>query len=254
MNEKTYSRKEVSRILSQTLERQKQLDVNDETGLTEKELFQIAEESGLDKNALQETLLNFRAEPEESALTRLLGSSRIHHIQMLNGEINDDIWEEIKIELKGALGGTGTTRKSGKAYEMEHIVDEMGFKSLSLIPKNGSTRFEYSEDWAALKVLISIIFGVVSAGISLVFLKDLGVAKAISLLFAAVGGIFGAGLGLGFLRVLFNAQKKKLSKVVKIISDRLRSQNNPQITIEEEAYSPEQESESETISKLKTNS
>lgn len=254
MSKKTYSRKEVSRILSETLERQKNLDSFDEPGLTEEELFQIAEESGLDKSALQETLLNFRVEPEESVLSRFLGSSKIHHIQMLNGEINDDIWEEIKIELKGAMGGIGTANKSGKAYEMEHVVDEMGFKSLSLIPKNGTTRFEYSEDWPALKVLVSIIFGVVSAGISLVFLKDLGVAKAISLLFAAGGGIFGAGLGLGFLRVLFNSQKKKLSKIVKIISDKLGHQNTPQITIEEQAYSTEQESDPETISQLKTNS
>ncbi len=254
MSKKTYTRKEVSRILSETLERQKQQDHNDEPGLTEEELFQIAEESGLDKNALHETLLNFRDEPEKYTLSEFLGFSRIHHIQMLKGEINDDLWEEIKIELKGAMGGVGTAKKSGKAYEMDHVVDEMGYKSLSLIPKDGTTRFEYSEDWPALKILISILFGVVSGIISLVFLKDLGMAKGFSLLLSAIGGIFGAGLGLGFTRVLFKSQKRKISQIVKIISTKLNHQNTPQITIEEHAYSTDIESDSETISGIKTNS
>ena len=112
---KTYSRKEVSRILSETLERQKQMDTSDETGLTEEELYQIAEESGLDRNALQETLLNFDKEPGTQRFSWLMGESRVHHIQMIPGEINDEIWEEIRLELKGAIGGAGTSKKDGKA-------------------------------------------------------------------------------------------------------------------------------------------
>ncbi len=114
-SKKTYSQKEVTRILSETIKREKERKNHDEPGLTEKELYQIASESGIDLNALQETLLNFKEKPEKSRWSSLMGESRIHHVQLIPGEINDNIWEEIKLELKSEIGGAGVDKKTGKA-------------------------------------------------------------------------------------------------------------------------------------------
>ena len=248
---KTYSRKEVRRILSETLERQKQFSSSDEDGLTEEELYQIAEESGIDKNALQETLLNFDDEPEKKRFNLFGGASRLHHIQMIPGEIDDEIWEEIKIELKGVIGGIGTLEKNGKAYEMEQIIDEIGYRNLSLIPRNGSTRFEYSEDWPAFKILVIVISGVVASAISLIALKDLGLAKGLTMLFAPLGGFVGIGLGLSVFKLFFNSQKKKISRLIKIVSKNLKPNPNNQIVIEEDAYNSEEDSSLNHSSRLK---
>ncbi len=250
-SKKTYTQKEVTRILSETIKRQKETIKSDEPGLTEEELFEIAVESGLDLNALKETLLNFKKDPEESKWSWFTGSSRLHHVQMIPGEINDEIWEEIKLELKGSIGGAGVDKKTGKAYEINHVIDEMGFKNLSLIPKKGNTRIEYSEDWPAFKILVTVISGVLASGITLVVLKDIGLAKSLTLLLAPLGGILGIGAGLSFLKMFFKSQKKKLTKTIKIVSKRLSSSPNPSIFIEEDAYNDEKSINNEVNSKLK---
>ncbi|MBO6524568.1 MAG: hypothetical protein JJ971_12125 [Balneolaceae bacterium] len=250
-NKKTYSHKEVTRILSETIKRQKENQKSDEPGLTKEELFQIASESGIDLDALKETLLNFKEEQEKSRWSLFTESSRVHHVQMIPGEINDEVWEEIKLELKGAIGGTGTDKKSKKAYELSHVIDEMGFRNLSLIPKEGNTRFEYSEDWPAFKILVTIIFGVFASGITLIALKDLGLAKSLTLLLAPFGGIFGIGAGLVFLKLFFTSQKKKLKKIIHIISKNLSENNNSRIVIEDDAYNSEQEMQTEVNPTLK---
>ena len=96
-----------------------------------------------------------------------------------------------------------------------------------------------------------MISGVIGAGITLAALKDFGFAKAIILLFAPVGGLFGAGVGMGLLRMFFNSQKKKLSRVTRIVSERLNRGEQERIVIEEDAYSSASESGQESISKLK---
>ncbi len=127
----------------------------------------------------------------------------------------------------------------------------MGFRNLSLMPKEGNTRFEYSEDWPALKVLVAIISGVLASGITLVALKDLGLAKSLTILLAPFGGILGIGAGLVFLKLIFSSQKKKLKKIIHIISKNLTENNNPDIVIEENAYNGEQDLNTEVNTKLK---
>ena len=252
-SDKTYSQKEIAQILSETIKRQKETASSDEPGLTEEELFQIAAESGIDLTALQATLLNFEKDKEKSGLSWFTGSSRVHHVQIIPGEIDDKIWEEIKLELKGAIGGAGIDKKTGKAYEINHVIDEMGFKNLSLIPKEGNTRFEYSEDWPALKILTTVISGVVASGITLVGLKEAGLAKSLTLLLAPLGGIMGVGAGLLLLKLFFSSQKKKLTKIVNILSKNLSTGIHSRITIEENAYNSDQKNSNDVNSKLKTN-
>ncbi len=243
----------MSKILSDTIELQKKTNRSNETGLTEEELFQIASESGIDTNALKETLLNFRSTPEKDAkFSFLKASSRLNHIQVIPGEIDDEIWDEIHVELRSAIGGLGTPKKSGKAYELEQVVEEVGYKHLSLIPKDGNTRLEYTEDWPALKILVLLLSFMITAGISLVALKELGFTKIIFVMLAPIGGLLGMSLSMLGLRAYFNSKKEKLDRIIEVVSKKLQLTSTNSISIDGDLYnSSVDEINNNSISKMK---
>ncbi|MDR9415093.1 MAG: hypothetical protein RI564_02330 [Gracilimonas sp.] len=250
-NERTYNRDQINRILSETLMRQKKQPNDDNEGLTEEELMHIADEVGLDRKALKETLLNFNDHAPVSTGNFLTGNSRLNHIEVLSGEINDEIWDDVQIKLRGAIGGLGVPKKTENAYELEQVVEEIGYKHLSLIPKDGNTRIEYSEEWPALKILVLIISFMMVAGLTLITLKELGFAKLITILFAPFGGLVGIGAGLGFLKYYYSSKKSKLKKILKIVSDKLNSANSLEITIEKDAYNADQKKDTDRSEKLR---
>lgn len=60
-------------------------------------------------------------------------------IQIIYGEISDDTWEEMMLVVRRTLHGIGETSKQGSTYGWQQQFKNIGFRHISLTPKNGYT-------------------------------------------------------------------------------------------------------------------
>ena len=251
---KTYSQKEISRILRKASEIQTQKDLyGDKEGLDKKELIALAREVGIDESSLIEALSKYDEPNLEQAFNWLGGTSRIQRITTIDAEITDEIWDEIVQEIRKINGGIGKLIRTSKSFEWEQRMREIGYKHISFTPKDGATKIQYVSSWAPLRFLSlfmsTFLFGVAS----LVFFKGIGFPKETAVLFSPIGGILGFSTGMLFLKAKFEKEKARLSSIIGAVSKKILSAKEPEITIESESiYETGSEAEATFSGKVKT--
>jgi len=230
-----YSKKEISKILAKASEIQTQKDLyGNKEGLTELELLELAKEVGIDKDSLLEALQNVDTPEFQSTFKWFQASSKIQDISIIDGDVSPELWEEIIQEIRRVTSGIGKSSNSGKSFEWEQRMSEIGYKHISLTPQNGKTKLQYVTNWAPLKYLTLFIPTFLAAVFMLVLLKGLGYPKSTGILFAPLGGIVGFSAGMIYLKYYFNTEKKKLQNIVQSITKKIRGNKSPRINLEEE--------------------
>ncbi len=245
----TYSRSEISKILSEALEIQTQKNTTEEKeGLTENELLAIAEEVGINRDSLSLALINYNSQNGLS-FDWLKGSSKIELTSAFEGELSEEEWDDLMQEIRIITGEIGEN-SSGKNYELRQTMNELGFRHISLTPKNGETKFHYISNWSAINLVSSIFLFVVMFAATLITLKSVGIPKNIFMLFAPLGGLLGIIFNRFIIKRVFEKEKSRSQKIIDAISSSMRKLKKQDIKIPEDVYS----NNSEKVQNKKTKS
>ncbi|MAL16097.1 MAG: hypothetical protein CL670_12050 [Balneola sp.] len=249
---KSYSKKEISKILTKASEIQVKKDLyEDQETLSEEDLIHIAEEVGISKEALQEALAKI-GEPDldEQTYNLIKGTSRIQDVSSVEGEINEDQWEDLVLEIRKITGGIGKINKVGNTYEWEQRKSDFGYKHFSFTPKNGQTKIQMVSSWGPFKSLasfLSFFFGFI---VALIAFKETS-GKQFALMVAPFFGLGGFAMSRFFLKSYYQKQKDQLSTLTASISKKIASFGNTSGPIEIEDEDLYQENVNSTSSQPK---
>lgn len=249
---RTYSKKEISKILTRASEIQSQQEQQGITdGLTEQELMHISEEVGIDKSAILEALETFDEPEFNSKFNWIKGTTKVQHISSVNVEINADDWDELIREIRRITWGIGKVNVTDKSYEWEQRRGDFGFRHFTLTPSNGRTEIQYVAGWNSLKFLIYMVVSMGLLAPSAVIFKSMGYGK-IALLFAIATTAIGVfPISRIILKHHFNKQKALLKKLVEGISSKITTLKSPTIQIEDEQVYADKTSMSNSSESIK---
>lgn len=240
---KTYTKKEISKVLTKASEIQSAKELyDDQEGLTEEELIHVAEEVGISREVLLEALHSID-EPDlnEQTYSLVKGTSRIQDVSTVKGEITDDQWEDLVLEIRKITGGIGKITKVGKTFEWEQRKSDFGYKHFSFTPKNGQTKIQMVSSWGPFKTLagfLSFFFGFI---VALIAFKEIS-GKQLALMIAPFFGLGGFAISRLFLKSYFQKQKTQLTKLTSVLSKKISSFGNSssEIRIEDpDIYQPQ---------------
>ncbi len=251
---KTYSKKEISKILTKASEIQTAKDLyNDQEGLTEEELIHVAEEVGISKEALIEALYSVdEPDLDDQTYSFIKGTSRIQDVSTVEGEITDDQWEDLVLEIRKITGGIGKIDKVGRTYEWEQRKSDLGYKHFSFTPKNGQTKIQMVSSWGPFKKITGFLSFFFAFIVTLIALKEIS-GKQIALMIAPFVGLGGFALSRFFLKSYYQKQKEQLAKLTSTLSKKIRSFENSSntITIEDQnVYQSQENTDSEKAKDL----
>jgi len=233
----TYTKKEISRILSKASEIQASQDLDsDQEGLSEAELMHIAEEVGISKAAITEALQSV-GEPDldEQNYDLIKGTSIIQDVSTVKGDFDDEQWEEIVLEIRKLTGGIGKLNKTGKTYEWEQRKSDFGYKHFSFTPKDGQTKIQMVSSWGPFKMLTGFLGFFVAFIITLIAVKEIS-SKELALMIAPLVGSLGFAMSRFYLKTYFKKQKKQIAHISNTLAKKIRSFHTPEkhIHIEDE--------------------
>lgn len=253
-DQRTFSKKEISKILKRASEIQTQKDLyGDQEGLSESELIQLASEVGIDKESLLEALSDQDSPAFDQTFNWFNATSRIQDIHTVPGEVTDENWEEMIQEIRRITGGIGKVNKVGNTYEWEQRRRELGYKHISLTPQNGKTKIQMVSGWGGMKPIVYMVSFMIPLALGSIIMGAMGIPKGLSLMISAGAGLVGTGFGRVFLKFHFEKQKQALHDLAKGITSRLKSfTKQSQISIEEKEVYSVSEHTSEDPSKLRS--
>lgn len=233
-SKRTYSKEEISKILSKASKIQTRKDLyGDKQGLTEDELLHIAEEVGIDRDSLFEAIQHSDTPELDSSFNWLTASSKIQDTHIVKGEISQDTWEEIVQEIRRVTGGIGKLNKVGKTFEWEQRLKEIGYKHISLTPENGTTRIQFVSNWGGLKFISSFLSFLAGAAITGIFLDGTNYADIIYFLLPLLGGLGALSIGRFYLRHYFEKQKTIFKEIIQSVSKKLNQRSGSEINLGE---------------------
>lgn len=243
-DQKTYSKKEISKILTKASEIQTAKDLyNEQEGLTEEELIHVAEEVGISKEALTEALYSVdEPDLDDQTYSFIKGTSRIQDVSTVEGELTDDQWEDLVLEIRKITGGIGKIDKVGRTYEWEQRKSDFGYKHFSFTPKNGQTKIQMVSSWGPFKIMTGMFSFFLFFIITLIAVKEI-TYKEMAMMVAPFAGLGGFALSRFFLKSYFQKQKKQLAKLTHTLSKKIRSfgHSSNAIAIEDEQVYQNQE-------------
>ena len=222
--EYTFDKKEISKILKKASEIQtrKELYGNKE-GLTKQELVQLATEVGIDEESLLEAIDAKELPDFDNSFNWLKGTSKVQAIEVIDGEISDQNWDDVIREIRKVTGGIGKDSNNRSSFEWEQRLKEIGYRHISLTPQNGKTRVQYIFNWPGIKFISTFFSFLMAFMITAVSFDGTDVPSAISLLISGFVGIGGIFVGRIFLKSYFERQKKQLHTVLTVIKKSLSS-------------------------------
>lgn len=255
-NDPVFSKKEIGEILSKASEIQNRKDISgDQDGLSKKEILEIAHEVGIDENSVFEALQNIQNPESNTPFSWIRGTSKTQAITTINKEISDDDWEDIILEVRRITGGIGRINKVGKSFEWEQSVKDIGYKHLSLSPKDGKTKIQFVNSWSGIKFIVSFFSFLIPFMITAISQDGSTNTILFSSILATLGGLAGLSASRIFLKLYFERQKERANSLLSAISDKFtepNSSNSVKINIEENVFNSENESSGDTSSKVKS--
>lgn len=233
-NKRTFSKEEISNILSKASKIQTRKDLyGEEQGLTEVELVHIAEEVGIDRESLLEAIHSADIPELDSEFKWITSSHKIQDVHITPGEIDEDTWEDVVQEIRRATGGIGKINKVGKSFEWEQRRREIGYRHISLTPQEGNTKIQFVSNWRQLMITSSFLSFIAGATLTGIFLDGTNYADIIYFLLPLLGGFGALGVGRFFLKRYFEKQKAQFRRIVAAIGKRIRPAEDPSIIIED---------------------
>ena len=252
---KIYSRKEISRILNRASEIQIQREIHgDRDGLSEKELLQLADEAGIDAEAMLEAIYTMDDPNFKNTFSWWNGTSKVQIAKTVKGEVNDENWGDLIKQMRKATGGIGTDSKSGNSYEWEQQTKDIGYRHISLTPKEGKTTIQYVSNWSGIKFISSFFGFLIPFMITANSFYGSDTSMVIAALTSAIAGLTGIFGVRIFLKSYFEKQKKQLSNIIKALPTLLHNSSVQSDSIqfeEKEIYSPEKQKQASSSSPIK---
>lgn len=241
MNPKrTYSKEEISKILARASKIQTRKDLyGDSQGLTKEELKHIAEEVGIDKDSLLEAIQTSELPAFDSNFNWITATSKVQDVQLVDGEISEEEWEDVVQEIRRVTGGIGKPNKVGRSFEWEQRLKEVGYKHISLTPQNGSTKIQFVSNWRGLKIISTFLPFILGFALSSIFLDGSTLPEMTRILIALFGASLGLGLGRIYLKNYFEKQKSQFLGIVSAINKRLAPNSPPEVSIDEPNHQQE---------------
>lgn len=231
---RTFTKEEISKILARASKIQMRKDLyGDEQGLTEEELVHIAEEVGIDSDSLFEAIQSSDVPELDSDFNWITASSKIQDVHIVNGEINQETWEDVVQEIRRVTGGIGKINKVGKSFEWQQPIMEIGYRHISLTPQNGKTKIQFVSNWRGLKISLSFFPFLAGAVITGTFLDGTSLPDLVAILIMLTGGLGALGVGRFYLRHYFEKQKSVFRDIIGSAAKVLNPEKTPEITIEE---------------------
>lgn len=251
-----FSKKEIGEILSKASEIQNRKDLSgDKEGLSKKELLEIAREVGVDEGSIHEALQNIQNPESNAPFNWIRGTSKIQMITTIDKEISSDDWEEIILEIRKVTGGIGKASEVGKSFEWEQSIKDIGYKHLSLSPKDGKTKVQYINSWSGIKFIVSFFSFLIPFMITAISQDGSSNTILLSSILATLGGLAGLSASRIFLKIYFDRQKERAASLTSAISTKFSKSTNsdsPKISLEEDVYDSENESSDATSSKVQS--
>lgn len=231
--DQTYSRKEIQSILKKASEIQTQKDLyGDREGLSHQELLELAKEVGIDRESMEAALEDMEVNKLTGQYNWFSGTSSIQSITSVDAEFDTEHWEEVVQEIRKVTGGIGKITQNNSSYEWEQRRSDIGYKHLTLTPKNGKTRLQMVSSWNALRTMAGFMGSFIGAILILVIFKE-AFSKQIGLMFAPAGGFAGFLLSRVFLKAYYVKQKQQVSRLIQGLSKKIKSLNKHTLDIEE---------------------
>lgn len=231
---RTFSKEEISKILARASKIQTRKDLyGDEQGLTEEELMHIAEEVGIDKESLFEAIQSADVPEMDSDFNWITATSKIQDIHIVDGEISEENWENVVLDIRRATSGIGKINNVGKSFEWEQRLREIGYRHISLTPQDGRTKIQFVSNWRGLKITSSFFSFLAGMAITGIFMDGSNLPDIIFFLLPLLGGFGALGIGRLYLKNYFEKQKAQFRQIIKSIGKQLRNSNESEIVIEE---------------------
>lgn len=209
-----YNKKQFSKIIAKASEIQTAREMNDEKqGLSESEIIEIAEEIGISKESVLQAFQNLQ-DPKLTDQTYSLwkGTSKIQHVDIVNGGFTEEQWEELVLEIRKITGGIGKIRKTGNTYEWEQRKTDFGYKHFSLTPSNDKTKIQMVTAWGPFKLITGFLGFFFAFILTLLVVKTL-TYKELALMVAPIAGLGGFAMSRFYLKYYFRKQQTMLKNL-----------------------------------------
>ncbi|MEL6614758.1 MAG: hypothetical protein AAFQ43_03420 [Bacteroidota bacterium] len=169
---KRFSEADAQRIFAAAAERQHERGQT-ETGLSVEELEEIGRAAGLDPALVREAAMDsLRPEPVSVTKSVLGMPTAFRRERFIRGEVSDEAWAQIVLDLRRQFNKTGLVTDIGKVREWRsHANDQMQPTTVTLAPERDGTRvvIERSQTQTVIGLSIGTLTNFVMGLIFLVF-------------------------------------------------------------------------------------
>ncbi|HMS54338.1 MAG TPA: hypothetical protein PKA27_02965 [Fimbriimonadaceae bacterium] len=235
MSERRFTEKEASEIVRRAVEAQsRQAKDGSAEGIGEQELRSAAKELGISAEAFDAALGDHDHDPVSDRPGLFGGPFRHENDVILDGRIDDDLWEEIVSDVRKTFGEPGAVEKRGNAYEWVATGGGVLTTRLTLRNVGETSRLSISSQMEGLGFL-TYLLGVLPVFIGVAVLAKLNFPYEFLWAIAGLTGIFSAAR---YLTIRSSRGQKKLinaliSRIRGTVSGRLRVEMSRPSTIEQ---------------------
>ncbi len=222
-NNKKFNREEISRILKIASELDQHEELEEE-GLTHEELRNVAREVGIDAKHIETAIHQLQNHHfEESSPNFIEENFAYRKSNMVEGIIDDSLWEEIVTEIRRINGGIGKTSKLGSTYEWEQRKKNTGYLQVSVTPKNDHSRLRISASYKNFSNFLGLLGGLVGFTTFAVLADGL----SLEMLIAGIGAFAGWGASRIYLKAWMQRKRKMLRSLSNRLTKVLSQQKEP---------------------------
>ena len=232
-----YNEKQVGALIQRATELHEERTGQSERGLTLTEIEKIAAELGLPVQDMRNAALELETSREgESGLDRPFSVS---HSFVVEGEMTEEQWPDVLLELRDFTGRSGSTTQLGQGREWTHDLGE-GSEGISFTrrrvlirPKNGHTSIELQHHYGFARFFYPL--GLLAGAIGMLIVGEAGLSQFA--MFADLPAIVGlsatalaAGAGAFGAHVAIKSWAEKKKALLGVLAQRLRKALTPEFS------------------------
>ena len=228
-----FKEKEIRDILRKASEIQTQKELyGDREGLTKEELVALAKEVGIDQDSLLQAINQKNIPVFENKFNWLKGTATVQDIQIFDGEISQENWDQVIREIRRTTGGIGETHVQGNTFDWMQRFKEIGTRHISLTSEHGKTKVQYVFKWTGLKFISAFFSGMFLFAFVFLSLDGSGISERLAILLSFLAGGAGSYLNRLYLKPQFERKKKTMQRVMEGLRKELSNSDSPSIIIE----------------------
>lgn len=158
---RTYDENEIGRILHRASALSAREEPDTGPGLTIEELRRIGELSGIDPDEIDRAVEELEQAPGRSEIRWWGGPLRYTKTLIVDGRMDDEVWEDLLPEFRRTFNDPGTVTIRGNTYEWTGASTRPSKNSISCTVRNGRTRVQifWTNETHGLPAYIPVLVG-----------------------------------------------------------------------------------------------